>query len=374
MTTDSYKLIFSGQIAAGHTVDQVRQRLAVLLKMPIDQAHLLFTGKPISLKENVDYDTALKYKSAVERTGALAAIEPMAAGGMSLHKEPARPAAPPPPPPRAAAPEHDYYAAPRAALIDESADTASMTLSEPRSTPAGHGWLWISSAFGLFRQAPGTWIGMLLVWVVLIFVAALIPLVNIVAPYLLGPVLTAGFMVGCYALDSGEDLRIGHLFAGFQQQTGRLLALGGLYLLALLLIGGIMLLLMFIFGGSFAALFMGMGDGGQGFGGDVDPLMIGLPFLLLILVVLALSVPLAMAFWFAPALVMLHDVGVFESVKLSFTGCWRNIVPFLIYGLILLGLGLVASIPLMLGWLVLGPVLAASVYTGHKDIFVGDIE
>lgn len=373
--TDTYKLVFSGQVAAGHTVDQVRQRLAVLLKVPIDKAHLLFSGNPISLKENIDYDTALKYKTAVERTGALAAIEPMAAASVSLNKNPPpRPAAPPPPPPpRSAAVEHDYYAAPRAPLVDDSAETVDLQLHEPRATPAGHGWLWISRAFELFRQAPGTWIGMLIIWVIIMFAAALIPLVNMIAPYLLGPVLTAGFMVGCYVLDNQGELRIAHLFAGFQQQAGRLFALGGLYLGAMVLLGLLLLLLLFVFGGSFYFFFNGVTESGQNFG-PVDPIMVGLPFLLLLLVALALSVPLAMAFWFAPVLVMLHEVGVFDAIKLSFKGCWRNAVPFLIYGLILLGLSLLATIPLGLGWLVLGPVLAASLYTAHKDIFIEDIE
>jgi uncharacterized membrane protein len=54
----------------------------------------------------------------------------------------------------------------------------------------------------------------------------------------------------------------------------------------------------------------------------------------------------------------------------SFTGCLRNIVPFLVYGVVMLALSLIASIPLGLGWLVLGPVLAASLYTSYKDIYL----
>ena len=32
--------------------------------------------------------------------------------------------------------------------------------------------------------------------------------------------------------------------------------------------------------------------------------------------------------------------------------------------------GVIASIPLMLGWLVLGPVLCTSYYTSYKDIYL----
>jgi uncharacterized membrane protein len=56
-------------------------------------------------------------------------------------------------------------------------------------------------------------------------------------------------------------------------------------------------------------------------------------------------------------------------MKQSFVGSLRNIVPFLLYGLILFLLSIVATLPLLLGWLVLGPVLAASLYTAYKDIY-----
>jgi uncharacterized membrane protein len=57
------------------------------------------------------------------------------------------------------------------------------------------------------------------------------------------------------------------------------------------------------------------------------------------------------------------------AMKESFVANLRNIPPFLVYGLIGLGLGFVAAIPFLLGWLVLVPVFAASVYASYKDIF-----
>jgi uncharacterized membrane protein len=94
-----------------------------------------------------------------------------------------------------------------------------------------------------------------------------------------------------------------------------------------------------------------------------------LTLLLAALVGLALMVPVFMAIWFAPALVVFDGKDAIEAMKQSFAGCLKNIVPFLIYGLVLFVLSILASIPLGLGWLLLGPVLAASVYTGYKDIF-----
>jgi uncharacterized membrane protein len=88
-----------------------------------------------------------------------------------------------------------------------------------------------------------------------------------------------------------------------------------------------------------------------------------------LLVFLLLYLPLVMAIWFAPALVVLRGVAPLEAMRLSFNGCVRNIVPFLLYGVVGVGLSIVATIPLLLGWLVLGPVTIASLYTSYCDIY-----
>ena len=87
------------------------------------------------------------------------------------------------------------------------------------------------------------------------------------------------------------------------------------------------------------------------------------------LLFLLLFLPLIMAVWFAPALVVLRGLEPWAAMKQSFSGCLQNIVPFLIYGLIGIVLAILATIPLALGWLVVGPLTIASVYTSYCDIF-----
>ena len=102
------------------------------------------------------------------------------------------------------------------------------------------------------------------------------------------------------------------------------------------------------------------------------PPALGGSFFILILIGLALFIPLVMALYFAPALIVHHDLGAVDAMKLSFKGCLRNILPFLVYGVIAMILGFLASIPLMLGWLVLGPILAIAVYVAYRQIFLDD--
>src|SRR5205814_6546996 len=61
---------------------------------------------------------------------------------------------------------------------------------------------------------------------------------------------------------------------------------------------------------------------------------IALVVLVAALLFLLLYLPLVMAIWFAPALIVLGNAEPWQAMKLSFMGSIKNIIPFLIYGLI----------------------------------------
>ena len=98
---------------------------------------------------------------------------------------------------------------------------------------------------------------------------------------------------------------------------------------------------------------------------DSPALLIG------ILLGIATSIPLVMAYWFAPVLVALDDLSAINAMKLSFIGCIKNILPFLIYGIAAIALFFLGTIPFFLGLLVVIPLLVASVYVSYRDIFYG---
>jgi uncharacterized membrane protein len=223
---------------------------------------------------------------------------------------------------------------------------------------AGRGWDWIASGWDLFKRQAGMWIALVLVAFVIFLVLAFIPFIGSMASMILTPVFGAGIVLGCRAIEEGRALEIGHLFAGFREKLSPLATVGAIYLGATIVIVGVMVLIAGVGIFSMAAV-----------GSDVSPAAL-LTMMLGVLVALALLVPVMMAIWFAPALVVFHDKGAVDAMKESFTGCLRNIVPFLVYGVVMLVLGLLAAIPLGLGWLVLGPVLAASLYTSYKDIYL----
>jgi hypothetical protein len=231
--------------------------------------------------------------------------------------------------------------------------------AQARGVPTGRGWDWLADAWGIFRKAAGLWIGMVVVLAVIFIVAHLIPFIGAVAMQILWPVFVGGLMLACRSIDQGGEAHFSQLFAGFQHRTGTLVVLGVVWLVLSFLIVAI------VVGITGVQVFALMGAGGS-----PDQLVgVALTALLAFLLILALMIPVVMATWFAPALIVFHDMGVGAAMKASFAGCVKNILPFLLYGVLALIAAVVASIPFGLGWLVLAPVLTASVYTSYRDIY-----
>lgn len=228
-----------------------------------------------------------------------------------------------------------------------------------RTVAARRGWSWIAEGWALFKKQPGVWIGILVVLLLINIVLAFIPVVGSLASFLLGPVFGGGILLGCRAMEQGGELGMGHLFAGFRERFGPLVLVGVLNLVATVVI---VLVAALITGVSLFSMTGGM------IPHSMSPAA-AIAVLLAVLIVVALQLPVIMAVWFAPALVAFHGKDAVAALKESFLGCLRNVIPFLIYGLVILGFAILASIPLGLGWLLLGPVLAASIYTSYKDIF-----
>lgn len=232
------------------------------------------------------------------------------------------------------------------------------------TVPISRGLDWITEGFGVFRLNPLIWIVNLVIFLAILTVLSLIPLIGVIAGLLLQPVLVGGLLGGCRALEQGQELRIEHLFDGFSQNTNPLVMVGVYSGIAYFFVGVVVFL---IIGAA-------VGLGAVGSMANLPELAMGgamLGFLFSGLIGLALTVPIAMATWFAPALVVFDNLPALEAMKASFIACLRNMLPFLLYGIVLLVLGVVAMIPLGLGILVLGPTLIASVYVGYRDIFEG---
>jgi hypothetical protein len=215
------------------------------------------------------------------------------------------------------------------------------------------------------------WIALTIALALLWAVSLIIPVLGPLLFTLLSPLLFAGLMIGCRALENGEPLAFAHLFAGFRQQAAPLVTVGGVYLVGTVIVVGIVLV---IAGGSTLPAVLPKP------GTDIETLRVAARSMALAFAVgAAVYLPLLMLVWFAPLLVVFNGLAPLAAMRLSFAACVRNMLPFLVYSAGIVLLWLVLSLPAALGdiggLLVIAllvasiPVLICSIYASYKDIF-----
>lgn len=225
----------------------------------------------------------------------------------------------------------------------------------------GRGAAWLLDGFEYFRQCPGAWIGTGLILIGITVFAGFVPFAGL-AMQLLTPVFLGGLMLGCREIEGGGILTINHLFAGFSRDTGNLLLLGVFYTLGVLIIMIAMSIVL--------VSTVGMDSLRAAIEGNTQVIAENSrDILLMSLVGLMFYLPLLMAFWFGPVLVVLEGQSPLDAIKNSFMGCLKNIVPFLVYGLVGLALAFVATVPFLLGWFILMPMTVASFYLAYREIY-----
>jgi len=83
-----YEIVFSGQLVPGAQLDRVQANLAKLFQADAQRIALLFSGRRLVLKNNLDQAGAEKYRSTLERAGAQVQVLEMP-GQVTAEPEPA---------------------------------------------------------------------------------------------------------------------------------------------------------------------------------------------------------------------------------------------------------------------------------------------
>jgi len=233
-----------------------------------------------------------------------------------------------------------------------------------RSVAPGRGWQWIVAAFQLFRKNPLIWLVLNMALMLIGVGLSALPVVGVYVLYLLTPVFLGGIMVAARDLEAGQDIEIAHLFRGFRHNATHLVTVGGVYLVGQVVISGMM---MTVGGAEFQeAVKAGIGAldatalTPEGARRVLQAMLVGT----------VLFVPLAMAVWFAPALVILDDQPGFQALWTSMLACLRNALPLLVYSIVSSVLLVFAVIPFGLGLILWIPVMLLTIYTSYCDVFV----
>ena len=235
-----------------------------------------------------------------------------------------------------------------------------------RSLVAGRGWAWIPAGWSLFTKAPLMWI----VALVLLFVAALamslLPILGSILFQVITPVFYGGLMRACRNLETGGEFELDVLLSGFKDRFGPLAILGAIFTVAGIVIVVIMAGIMGM--SVLGAILSGASaeDAAMAVASSLTVVLLGT------LVGLLLLFPLLAAYWFAPVLVMMHGMSPVEAMKASLFASLRNIIPFLVYSIVMGVFAILAMIPFGLGMLAYIPLVITSTYVSYREIFTSE--
>ncbi len=72
-----YEISFSGELAPGAKLEQVEANLTRLFQADAQRIAVLFSGRRIVIKQDLDHASVEKYRQAMARAGAIAEVRPM---------------------------------------------------------------------------------------------------------------------------------------------------------------------------------------------------------------------------------------------------------------------------------------------------------
>ena len=258
----------------------------------------------------------------------------------------------------------DPYSAPLSNLEPPRDATDDGFLGEARRVPVDSGMAGLRTGWEYFQQAPGAWLGIIFVFMVIYVAASMIPFVGGFIAIPLMMVLLGGVALCCDLQRRGRVPELSNLFDGFGPARNPLLLVSVVYLVATIVATVLVMVVMFAGMGGLGA-FTGQGQ-------DPDPAVMVPMIAVLVVLALGLFIPLGMAIWFAPYLVAINGMAPIDAMKSSFQACLRNLVATIVYGVLGFLVTLVAIIPCGLGLLVTGPVMMIATFAAYRDMYYAD--
>ncbi len=193
--------------------------------------------------------------------------------------------------------------------------------------PARQGMVWLAGAWAMFRQQRLAWIVLLLGYYLALLLMRAIPFLGPYAMTVMKPVFAVGLLAAAWTQERGSPPGLTHLFQGFRANLWALLPIGVFYVVGITL----------------AVFASSLVDGGKLLdlleaGGTMteekltaalaDPaLQYGMMFSAL------LSIPVVIATWWAPALIVFQDAGPGAALAASLRAAMANWKPLAVYAL-----------------------------------------
>lgn len=201
---------------------------------------------------------------------------------------------------------------------------------------ASRGAMWLRDAALMFAKARARWLLLLLAYYVILGAVRALPFVGVVAVSILKPVLAVGFLAAAWTVERGGKPRLRHIAQGFQSNLRALLPIGVAFAVGIFIavLASALVdhgkLLAFLTSPPPVATGTEAASVDEAEGVFLDPgVELGMLFAALC------SLPVLLAVWFAPALVVFQDLRATQALATSLRAALANWRALAVYALAL---------------------------------------
>jgi len=225
------------------------------------------------------------------------------------------------------------------------------------------GWQW-------FTTNPIIWILLIVAYFAILMALQLIPVIGSLIGAVIWPGLSAGLLYASKKSSEGTAIRVTDLFSALLYSNSRssLLHLG-MISLAVALVSG---LAIYSIGGE--DLMSALNQSNPSNMSDESMALMEAQLPMLLSIMLVISAITAVFFMYAVPLVAFKGIPAFAAIKASVSTSLINFIPLWLFGSLYLIFAMLASLPMMLGFLILMPVTICAWYASYLDIFGQDSE
>ncbi|WP_246550941.1 BPSS1780 family membrane protein [Photorhabdus caribbeanensis] len=244
-------------------------------------------------------------------------------------------------------------------------DHQEVFIPNGQSLSSTEGVKWIGQAWQLVKNKWGMWILLYIIYSICMASFMLIPFIGIFTLFL-NPVFIGGIIAVCEKQRTSGEFELGLLFNGFQKNFASLLGVGALTL-GIILLG---VIVMFIAGGS-AVIHILLALASQHSEISAEMLLNSLSSLLLgLFILMVFSIVNAALTWFAPALIVIHNLKFGAAISMSLAAVKKNLLPGLLFFITSALICIISVMTFGLGFLISIPVLLVSYYSSYRSIFI----
>jgi len=190
---------------------------------------------------------------------------------------------------------------------------------------AAHGVSWLRQAFAMLWAHRVRWLLLLLTYYVLLWAIRAVPYLGPFVPLMLKPVFAVGFLAAAWSQERGRLPALRHLLAGFHANLRALLLLGIVFVAGMT---GAVFATWLVDGGKLLEVMSGAATLDEAFlaNANVEAAM---------LFGALCALPVLLALWFAPALVVFQDCKAPRALATSLRAAMANWRPIAMYSLLL---------------------------------------